>query len=232
MIHHTKAVASGAKRAFVLADMPFMSYQQSVYDAVVSAGRLVKEARAQAVKLEGGAEFCPQIEAITQASIPVVAHLGLMPQSVNKIGGYRGQCREYGSAKKLVDDALAVQKAGAVALVLECVPADLAAFVTRILEIPTIGIGAGPGCDGQVLVYQDMLAMHDFRPKFVKVYENIGLSMKEAFERYIIDVKNSAFPSDEHFSSGGDSFELDVLPRLKSEYEVKKGGVACDDGGC
>ena len=219
MIHHTKAVARGAKHALVLADMPFMSYQQSVYDAVVNAGRLVKEARAQAVKLEGGAEFCPQIEAIAKASIPVVGHLGLMPQSVNKIGGYRGQCKEYESAKKLVDDAVAVQKAGAVALVLECVPAGLAAFVTKLLKIPTVGIGAGPDCDGQVLVYQDMLSMYgDFRPKFVKAYENIGFNMKQAFLKYITDVKNKAFPSDEHCFSGGAGYDEEVMDKLKSEY--------------
>lgn len=219
MIHHTKAVANGAKHALVLADMPFMSYQQSVYDAVVNAGRLVKEARAQAVKLEGGAEFCPQIEAIVKASIPVVGHLGLMPQSVNKIGGYRGQCKEYESAKKLVDDALAIQKAGAVALVLECVPAALANLVTKLLKIPTVGIGAGPDCDGQVLVYQDMLSMYgDFSPKFVKTYENIGLSMKQAFVKYITDVKNKAFPSDEHCFSGGAAYDEEVMDKLKSEY--------------
>ena len=157
MIHHGAAVARGAKEAMVVVDMPFMSYQTSVYDALVNAGRLMKEANAGAVKLEGGESVCEAIKAITQAGIPVMAHLGLTPQSVNAFGGFKVQCKDELSAKKLVKDALAVQEAGAFAVVLECVPAKLAEYVTSILDIPTIGIGAGTGCDGQVLVYQDML---------------------------------------------------------------------------
>ncbi|HBN38170.1 MAG TPA: 3-methyl-2-oxobutanoate hydroxymethyltransferase, partial [Ruminococcaceae bacterium] len=159
MIHHTKAVSRGAKDALVIADMPFMSYQTSVYDAVVNAGRLLKEGGANAVKLEGGKEVCPQIKAIVDAGIPVCAHIGLTPQSVNALGGNRVQGKTELAAKKLLEDALAVQEAGAFAVVIEAVPEKLASLITSRLDIVTIGIGAGNGCDGQVLVYQDMLGM-------------------------------------------------------------------------
>ncbi|MEG1291333.1 MAG: 3-methyl-2-oxobutanoate hydroxymethyltransferase, partial [Lachnospiraceae bacterium] len=175
MIHHTKAVARGAKNTLVVADMPFMSYQTSIYDAVVNAGRLIKEGRAQAVKLEGGREVIQQIEAITKASIPVVAHLGLTPQSLNAFGGFKVQGKSEEAAKRILEDALLVEEAGAVAIVLECVPAKLAELISSKVKVPTIGIGAGAGCDGQVLVYQDMLSMFgDFKPKFVKQYAQIG----------------------------------------------------------
>lgn len=219
MIHHTKAVARGTKDALVLADMPFMSYQQSIYDAVVNAGRLVKEGHAEAVKLEGGAEFSPQIEAIVKSSIPVVGHLGLLPQSLNKLGGYGVQGKGYISAKKLVDDALAIQKAGVCAIVLECVPALLARFLTRILDVPTIGIGAGPYCDGQVLVYQDMLSIYsEFKPKFVKTYAEMGSDMRAAFSSYIRDVKDLKFPAEEH------GFKIDdsVISQLNSQYGLER----------
>ena len=180
MIHHTAAVTRGAKNAFVVADMPFMSYQTSVYDAVVNAGHLMKEGRANAVKLEGGVEFAPHIKAIAQASIPVVAHLGLTPQSVNAFGGFKVQGKDIEAAQKLIEDAKAVEEAGACMVVLECVPAKLAKKITEMLKVPTIGIGAGADCDGQVLVYQDLLAMYgDFRPKFVKVFANVGDAMRE-----------------------------------------------------
>lgn len=199
MIHHTAAVSRGAKDALVVADMPFMSYQTSVYDAVVNAGRLMKEGRANAVKLEGGKEVCPQIKAIVDAGIPVCAHIGLTPQSVNAFGGHRVQGKTQETAQKLIDDALAVQQAGAFAVVIEAVPEKLAALVTEKLDIVTIGIGAGNGCDGQVLVYQDMLGMFsDFTPKFVKRYANIGEMMTEAFKKYDEEVKSSVFPSAEH----------------------------------
>lgn len=199
MIHHTAAVSRGAKDALVIADMPFMSYQTSVYDAVVNAGRLMKEGRANAVKLEGGKEVCPQIKAIVDAGIPVCAHIGLTPQSVNAFGGHRVQGKTEAAAKKLIEDALAVQQAGAFAVVIEAVPEKLATLVTEKLDIVTIGIGAGNGCDGQVLVYQDMLGMFsDFTPKFVKRYANIGEMMTEAFKKYDDEVKNTAFPSAEH----------------------------------
>lgn len=199
MIHHTKAVSRGAKNALVIADMPFMSYQTSVYDAVVNAGRLMKEGRANAVKLEGGKEVCPQIKAIVDAGIPVCAHIGLTPQSINVFGGNRVQGKTEAAAKKLLEDALSVQKAGAFAVVIEAVPEKLAALITGKLEIPTIGIGAGNCCDGQVLVYQDMLGMFsDFTPKFVKKYANLGELMKAAFKQYDEEVKNMSFPSEEH----------------------------------
>lgn len=205
MIHHSAAVARGAKNVLLVTDMPFMSYQTSVYDAVVNAGRLVKEGRAQAVKLEGGKEFCEHIREITKASIPVVAHLGLTPQSLNVFGGFKVQGKSEDAAKRLVEDALAVEEAGAVALVLECVPAKLAALISKKLRIPTIGIGAGAGCDGQVLVYQDMLAMFsDFKPKFVKHFANVGEQMREAFAAYDREVKAGTFPAEEHTYAIGD----------------------------
>ena len=199
MIHHSAAVARGAKNALVITDMPFMSYQTSVYDAVVNAGRLVKEGGAQAVKLEGGIEFCEHIKAIVKASIPVCAHIGLTPQSVNAFGGFKVQGKGKEAAQKLLDEARAVEESGAFAVVLECVPAKLAKKISESISIPTIGIGAGAGCDGQVLVYQDMLAMYsDFKPKFVKQYAQIGSVMKDAFKQYISEVKSGAFPSEEH----------------------------------
>ena len=199
MIHHSAAVARGAKNALVITDMPFMSYQTSVYDAVVNAGRLVKEGKAQAVKLEGGIEFCEHIKAIVKASIPVCAHIGLTPQSINAFGGFKVQGKGKEEAQRLLDEARAVEEAGAFAVVLECVPAKLAKKISESISIPTIGIGAGAGCDGQVLVYQDMLAMYsDFKPKFVKQYAQIGSVMKEAFRQYIDEVKSGAFPSEEH----------------------------------
>ena len=180
-------------------DMPFMSYQTSVYDAVFNAGRLMKEGRANAVKLEGGKEFSDHIKAITEASIPVVAHIGMTPQSVNMFGGFKVQGKNIEAAKKIISDARAVESAGACAVVMECVPDKLAEYITDILKIPTIGIGAGTGCDGQVLVYQDMLGMYsDFTPKFVKKYGNIGETMKDAFKKYISDIKSGVFPSDEN----------------------------------
>ena len=199
MIHHTKAVAKGAKNSLIVADMPFMFYQTSVYDAVYNAGRLIKEGRAQAIKLEGGVEVFEQIQAIVKASIPVMGHVGLTPQSVNAFGGFKVQGKDEVAAKKLIEDAIAVEKAGAFSVVLEGVPSKLAKIVTEKLSIPTIGIGAGVDCDGQILVYQDMLGMFsDFTPKFVKKYESLGDKMKSAFETYIDEVENGYFPSQKH----------------------------------
>lgn len=199
MIHHTRAVSRGAKNALVIADMPFMSYQTSVYDAVVNAGRLMKEGRANAVKLEGGTEVAPQIKAIVDAGIPVCAHIGLTPQSINRLGGNKVQGKSEAAAKKLLADALAIQEAGAFSVVIEAVPKKLAELITNKLDIPTIGIGAGNGCDGQVLVYQDMLGMFsDFTPKFVKKYASLGEIMTAAFRQYDEEVKNTSFPSEEH----------------------------------
>ena len=211
MIHHSAAVARGAKNALVICDMPFMSYQTSVYDAVVNAGRLMKEGRAGAVKLEGGSEVCPQIKAITSAGIPVCAHLGLTPQSINAFGGFKVQGKTEAAAKKLIEDAKMVEDAGAFAVVLECVPAKIAELVTKEISIPTIGIGAGNVCDGQVLVYQDMLGMFtDFTPKFVKCFADIGTVMKDAFKRYDDEVKAGTFPGKEHEYTISD----DVLEKL------------------
>lgn len=211
MIHHGAAVARGVKNALVVIDMPFLSYQTSVYDAVKNAGRLVKEGHAGAVKLEGGKEFAPQIRAITAASIPVIGHLGLTPQSIHTLGGYRVQGKTEAAAQKLLEDALAVEEAGAFALTLECVPAKLAELITSKLSIPTIGIGAGAGCDGQVLVYQDMLGMfNDYTPKFVKRFAEVGEVMKNAFAEYNRQVKEGSYPDEAH-SFGMDE---DVLKKL------------------
>ena len=206
MIHHGAAVARGAKNALVVIDMPFMSYQTSVYDALVNAGRLMKEGRGDAVKLEGGVEVCPQIKAIVDAGIPVCAHIGLTPQSINAFGGFKVQGKSEVAAKKLLEDAKAVEEAGAFAVVIEGVPAKIAALIAEQLHIPTIGIGAGKDCDGQVLVYQDMLGMFsDFTPKFVKRYANIGEVMKEAFQNYIKEVRDGVFPAEENTYKVDDS---------------------------
>lgn len=199
MIHHGAAVARGAKNALVVVDMPFMSYQSSVYDAVVNAGRLMKEARANAVKLEGGVEVADRIRAIVDCQIPVCAHIGLTPQGINALGGFKVQGKTADSARKLLEDAHAVEEAGAFAVVLEAIPAELAARVSAKLTIPTIGIGAGAGCDGQVLVNQDMLGMfHDFTPKFVRRFAEVGDVMLEAYRAYDAAVKDGTFPAAEH----------------------------------
>ena len=199
MIAHTAAVSRGAKNALILGDMPFMSYQTSVYDAVKNAGRFMKEAGANAVKLEGGARVCPQIKAIVEADIPVCAHIGLTPQSVNAFGGFKVQGKSVEAARTLIEDAKRVEEAGACMVVLEGIPARLAEIITDTVSIPTIGIGAGAGCDGQVLVYQDMLGMFtDYVPKFVKQFANVGEVMSRAFADYMQEVKAGTFPAPEH----------------------------------
>lgn len=211
MIHHTKAVVRGAKNALVVGDMPYMSYHLSVQQAVENAGRFIKEAGAQAVKLEGGAAFCPEIEAMTRASIPVVGHLGLTPQSINALGGFKVQGKSEEAARKIIEDAQALEAAGAFAIVLECVPAKLAEIITAKVAVPTIGIGAGAGCDGQVLVYQDMLGMYDnFTPKFVRKFAEVGAMMKQGVQEYCAAVQDSSFPAAEH------TFKIDeeVLEKL------------------
>ena len=195
MIHHGKAVCRGAQQAFVVIDMPFMSYQASVEDAVRNAGRIMKETNCQAVKLEGGVEYADRIKAIVQAGIPVVAHIGLTPQSFNALGGYKVQGKSLEQAKKLLKDAEAVEEAGAFAITLECVPAPLAKLVTEQRKALTIGIGAGNGCDGQVLVYQDMLGYTGgFIPKFVKKYADLHSVMLEAFKQYKKECGDRSFP--------------------------------------
>lgn len=199
MIHHTAAVARGTKNALVVGDMPFLSYNTGIRDAVINAGRLMSEGRANCVKLEGGKEVCDVIRAITDAKIPVCAHIGLTPQAVNALGGFKVQGKSLESAKALIEDALAVQEAGAFAVVLECVPAALAEKISSMLDIPTIGIGAGPGCDGQVLVYQDMLgAYKDFTPKFVRKFANVGEVMTGGIKAYIDAVADGSFPEEKH----------------------------------
>ena len=199
MIHHGAAVARGTKNALVVVDMPFMSYQSSVYDAVVNAGRLMKEARTNAVKLEGGVEVADRIRAIVDCQIPVCAHIGLTPQGINALGGFKVQGKTADSARKLLEDAHAVEEAGAFAVVLEAIPAELDERVSAELTIPTIGIGAGAGCDGQVLVNQDMLGMfHDFTPKFVRRFAEVGDVMLDAYRAYDAAVKDGTFPAAEH----------------------------------
>lgn len=210
IIYHTKAVKRGAKNALIVSDMPFLSYHVSTEQAVLNAGRLVKEGGANAVKIEGGANVLPQIKAIVEAQIPVMGHLGLTPQSVNAFGGFKVQGKSEEAAKKLIEDAIALEEAGVFAITLEGIPEKVAEIITKSVSIPTIGIGAGKYCDGQILVYQDMLGMfNDFVPKFVKQYANIGGVMKEAIKSYIDEVKEGKFPEDKH------TFKID-------ENELKK----------
>ncbi|CUH94631.1 3-methyl-2-oxobutanoatehydroxymethyltransferase [Propionispora sp. 2/2-37] len=211
MIHHAKAVCRGAQRALVVVDMPFMSYQVSRSDAVANAGRLIKETGAQAVKVEGGEEIAETVKAILRAGVPVVAHLGLTPQSVHQLGGFKVQGKDQQTAQKLLDDARALTAAGVFALVLECVPEALARKVTQSLTIPTIGIGAGAGCDGQVLVINDLLGIYSgFTPKFVKAYANLAEQIKDAVQNYIYEVQERQFPGPEHCFSITDT----VLEKL------------------
>ena len=202
MIHHTKAVNRGSENALVVTDLPFMSYKTGDLNKTVeSVGRLVKEAGAEAVKLEGGSELIAEIEAIIKTGIPVMGHLGLTPQSVNQFGGFKVQAKEEKAAKKLIEDAKALEKAGVFAIVLECIPAQLAKEVSEILEVPTIGIGAGQSCDGQVLVSQDLLGISsDFTPKFARQYENLAKKITVALKDFKADVKTGDFPNqDESF---------------------------------
>ena len=199
MLHHTKAVSRAVKNAMIVADMPFLSYQISPKAALANAGRFLKEADAQAVKLEGGREFAETVHKMTYAGIPVMAHLGLTPQSVHQLGGYKVQGKKEDAAEIMMQDAKILEEAGAFSVVLECVPEKLAADITRSLSIPTIGIGAGVHCDGQVLVINDMLGMYErMTPKFVKKYANLNLEIRNAVKLYIQDVKTSAFPDPEH----------------------------------
>lgn len=195
MIYHTRLVARGVKHSLLITDLPFMSYQVSPEQALISAGRLVKDGGAHAVKLEGGQRSAAAIKAIVQADIPVMGHVGLTPQSVHRFGGFRVQR----DADKLLEDARAIEKAGAFAIVVECVPAELAEQIRAAVSIPTIGIGAGVGCDGQVLVTHDMLGLYsDLRPKFVKQYADVGTSIVEAVEQYCQEVRDGQFPGPEH----------------------------------
>lgn len=199
MLHHTRAVVRAVKRALVVADMPFMSYQASTSQAVANAGRFLKEAGAGAVKIEGGAFRAPLVRTLVENGIPVLGHIGLTPQSVQETGGYRVEGRTPAAAAALLADAQALEAAGAFALVLECMPAPVAATISRALAIPTIGIGAGAGCDGQILVTHDLLGMFTaFTPKFVKRYAELGEAMGAAFAAYKADVEKREFPGPEH----------------------------------
>jgi len=197
MLHHTKAVVRGSSRAHVLADMPFMSYQASPEDALRNAGHLLKEGGAQSVKLEGGVQVAETIRLIVEAGIPVMGHIGLTPQSINQLGGYKVQGKTPAAAVRLVNDAVALEQAGAYAIVLECVPAQLAKTITERLAVPTIGIGAGPRCDGQVQVFHDLLGLFDaFVPKHAKRYADLGSQITEAVRAYAADVREGRFPTD------------------------------------
>lgn len=199
MLHHCRAVSRGADKALLVGDMPFMSYQASVEDAVRNAGRFLKEGNMDAVKLEGGRERLDAIRSITGAGIPVMGHLGLTPQSVHQLGGFRAQGKTAAAAKRLLEDALLLEEAGCFSLVLESVPARLAELVSQRISIPTIGIGAGVGCDGQVLVTHDLLGLFDrFTPKFVKKYADFHSAMQNAFASYLEDVQTKNFPAAEH----------------------------------
>ncbi len=212
IVHHCRAVARGAKRALVIGDMPFLSYHISPQESVKNAGRIIQEGMAHAVKLEGGRDIIESVKSIVRAQIPVVGHLGLTPQSVNMLGGFKVQGREEDKAKKMIEDAIMLQEAGVFCIVLECVPMQLARLISSRLEIPTIGIGAGAGCDGQVLVTQDMLGMYtDFNPKFVKQYANIKEDIINAVKSYGEEIKSGEFPGEKH------SFTMDE-EKLKRLY--------------
>jgi 3-methyl-2-oxobutanoate hydroxymethyltransferase len=200
IVYHTRAVTRGAASTFIVADMPFMTYHGSVDHTLQGAARLMQEGMAKAVKLEGGAEIVPAVEAITRAGVPVIGHIGLTPQSVHQIGGYRVQGKSSEQAKKLLEDAKALEQAGAFAIVIELVTEELAAWITKELTIPTIGIGAGVQCDGQVLVFHDLLQYGPSSPprKFVKAYANIGETIRDGISRYVKEVKERSFPGPEH----------------------------------
>jgi 3-methyl-2-oxobutanoate hydroxymethyltransferase len=215
VIYHLQAVGRGLSRAHLVGDLPFMSYRTSVDEAVENAGRLVKEGGAEAVKLEGGAEFGDVIRKIVRAGIPVMGHIGLTPQSVHRMGGYVVQGREEEKAQKLLEDAIALEEAGCYSLVLEGIPGELAARITERLSIPTIGIGAGVGCDGQVLVLYDLLGLDPgFAPKFVKRYLNLHEDVTRAVSTFLAEVKERKFPAEEHTFSGRAKKKLESIPGL------------------
>lgn len=218
-IVYGRSVARGCQNALVIMDMPFMSYQTSPKQALENAGRLMKETMADAVKLEGGKEVCPQIRAITAAGIPVCAHIGMTPQSVHAMGGFRVQGKDEANARRILEDALAVEEAGAFAVVLECIPPKLAALITEKLSIITVGIGAGVCCDAQVLVYQDMLGMTiGHTPKFVRRFGEIGDAMREAFRDYDRSVKEGTFPTEQESYLKSDLSE-ELYQTLRNDYE-------------
>lgn len=215
MLHHCKAVARGARGTLLIGDMPFMSFQVSIPEAVRNAGRLLQEGGMDAVKLEGGRERLETTRAITAAGIPVMGHLGLVPQSVNQLGGFRPQARQAAEARRLIEDALLLEQAGCFAIVLESIPARLAERVSSSLEIPTIGIGAGAGCDGQVLVTHDLLGLFErFTPRFARRYAELHAEMVQAFEAYKRDVEEGVFPAQEHTIDMADSEWAKLIEEL------------------
>jgi 3-methyl-2-oxobutanoate hydroxymethyltransferase len=213
MIYHVRAVARGTERAQVVGDMPFMSYQVSIEEGIRNAGRLVKEGGAEAVKLEGGAEYAELASRLVRIGIPVMGHIGLTPQSLHQLGGFKVQGREDKAAQKILDDAVALEQAGCYAIVLEGIPRELAGPITQKVSCPTIGIGAGVDCDGQVLVVYDLLGMNEqFRPKFVKRYDNLAVRIRTAVEQYVTEVHNQQFPDEEH------SFSKETAPSNATPY--------------
>ena len=222
MLHHTRAVARGAARALVVGDLPFLSYQVSREEALRSAGRMLKEGNAQAVKLEGGVEVAGTVAALVEAGIPVMGHIGLTPQAVHRMGGYKVQGRTAEAAARLLKDAVALERAGAFSMVLEGLPWQVAGAVTEAVGIPTIGIGAGPRCDGQVLVTNDLLGLFDeFTPKFVKRYANLRETLLQAFGQFREEVRAGAFPGPEH-SFSLEAGEAERLRRLITRTRPRK----------
>ncbi|TAA75477.1 MAG: ketopantoate hydroxymethyltransferase [Candidatus Electronema aureum] len=212
MLHHAGAVSRGTTRALVLADMPFGSYQISVEQAVANGVRFIKEAGCGAVKLEGGAEVCEAVQALVQAGVPVMGHIGLTPQTAGQLGGYKVQGKNIAAARKLLADAKALAAAGVFSIVLEAVPAHLSEIITQSVAVPTIGIGAGPGCDGQVLVTNDLLGLFEkFTPKFVKQYANLAPVIQEAVRNFLSEVEKGTFPGPEHSFGGGEDFISNLL---------------------
>ncbi|MCQ2442968.1 MAG: 3-methyl-2-oxobutanoate hydroxymethyltransferase [Oscillospiraceae bacterium] len=217
MVVYGRSVGRACKDTFVILDMPFMSYQASVEQAVMNAGRLMKETGANAVKLEGGKTVAAQIKAIVESGIPVCAHIGMTPQSANAFGGFKVQGKGEANARRVLEDALAVEEAGAFMCVLECVPPKLAALITKKTKMITIGIGGGVGCDGQVLVWQDMMGMSDFKPKFVRRFAEVGQILTDAFKAYDAEVKAGTFPNDSESYVKSDSSD-EFLAQLDAEY--------------
>ena len=222
MVHHIKTVVRGTQRAHVVGDLPFLSYHADIPEAIRNAGRLLKEGGAQSVKLEGGRSQAETVSRIVESGIPVMGHIGLTPQAVNQLGGYRVQGRSLKEAVRLMEDARALEEAGAYAIVLECVPAQLAGMITERVSVPTIGIGAGAGCDGQVQVFHDMMGLYqDFVPKHARQYAQLGQTIVEATRNYVSDIENEQFPDD------SESFTLSesVLEAL-SEYSARHGALS------
>lgn len=217
MLHHSKAVARATENTFVIGDMPFISYQASVEKAVQNAGRFVKEANLEAVKVEGGKESTKQIEKIIEAGIPVMGHLGLTPQRILRFGKYRIRGKSAEEAQKIINDAQKLEEAGAFSIVLESIPSELGKTITEKIDIPTIGIGAGPHCDGQVLVLHDILGLSELSPKFVKKYEDLSASIEKAVEKFRDEVKSEKFPDSEHSYS----MSKEELDKLKDRLEEK-----------